>query len=155
MEKNYIDYEMISEKYDPVLSNTENAERIGITLDQLINWKRLNGLIKIGEIDEELFYKYYKLKYVDRMIGKLLGVSTVKIWKLRQVFGLPANNQGGIRYKPTKQKVERTRLRYFDNCPQEEEMMKADSESLFWDDEFIKKVKKWGRDGDESSKESK
>lgn len=133
MDDSRVDYETIGKQYDPALSHKENAERIGISWDQLINWKRLNGLIKIGPIDEELFYKYYKMKYVDRMIGELLGVPTIEIWGLRQVFGLPANGHRGIRYEPPKLEVGRSRR--IDTGRQ------LDSESLFNDKEFIKRLK--------------
>ncbi len=114
-----INYDLIGKKYNPKLSTRENAELIKVPVEWVALWKRLHGYIKIGEVDEELFYKYYLLNYFDQQIAKKLNISIRKVELLRKEFNLPSNVTRGFNTK-------------YKSNPFE------DPESLYCDGEFLK-----------------
>lgn len=113
-----IDYDEVEKKYDPTLTDKENAINCEISYPTFIKWRKSKGYQALrSKIHDKEFMKCYHARFSDSKIAYMLGKSELAIQKYRENKGLPANPET------------------------EEPEFKPDKESLYCDCEFLKELK--------------
>jgi len=130
---------LIERMYDPDLSDTDNAKRVGCSRWSISSWRLANGYkSKFGNtrINSEKVRELHSIGLSDPEIARNIGVSGPGVRKCRERLGLALNRcaKGRPRRQTsdTKQSMVKAKRIEFET---------DDPESLFCDGEFLEQFK--------------